>query len=281
MLNPSYALMAAVIWGFSPIYYRVFMRRFDFLTLNFVRTSLASAALLAPALYFGLNASLSYSLLSGLITLGAGDTMFLLSIREIGASVSTPVVYTYVLFVQLTAGLVGETVPLSNFLSAAMVIAGVYILSKGGDGRPRAKGILLALCAGLAWTAGQELVVVATSAGGNVFAVTFGRNLAGAAALGVAYLLTGRSKLWPVGVSLREFGFLALIAVSDLALGSLLLVYSISISGVALTVIVTSISPFLVQAFSTALGKEPPSRRDAVGGAVIVAALVLAVALGR
>ena len=66
---------------------------------------------------------------------------------------------------------------------------------------------------------------------------------------------------------------------SDLVVGSLLFVYSISVIGVALSVILTSLSPLLTQVFARALGKESPSTKDFLGGILIVSALVLAVAL--
>ncbi|MDV3292846.1 MAG: DMT family transporter [Nitrososphaerales archaeon] len=279
MLEPVYALIPAVIWSVSPIYYRVFMKRFDFLTLNLLRTSLASAALAVPAIYFGFGGGFSYALGSGVITLTIGDTLFLLGIREMGASVAAPVVYTYVLLIQLTAPSLGEVVPYSNLVAALMVIAGVYVLSRGGGGQPRAKGIAFALGASVAWTAGQDLIRVATNAGGSVVAVTFDRNFAAALGLGVAVLATGRFRHWPKSVTPRELGFVAFIALTDLVIGSLLYVYSVSLIGIALTAILTSLSPLLTQVFSKALGKEAPSNRDYAGGVLIVAALVLALAL--
>jgi DME family drug/metabolite transporter len=278
LANPFFALVPAVIWAFSPIYYRVFLQKFDFLSLNLLRTSLSSAVLFLPALYFGFNGSVYFALLSGAITLAVGDTLFLLSIRETGASVAAPVIYTYVLFVQLSASMIGEHVPLANFASAFMVILGVYLLSRGVGGRPRTRGIAMALAGGLAWAAGQDLVAVSTNAGGNVVAVAFARNFAGAVALGVAVLATRRYRRWP-RIAAGEFAFMAFIAVTDLVVGSLVFIYSITLAGVALTVIVTSISPFLTQILSKAMGKESPTSRDMAGGVLIVAARILAVAL--
>lgn len=279
MLNPSYAFVASLIWAFSPIYYRTFMKRFDFLVLNLLRTSLGAFVLVLPALHYGFGGGVYYAILSGAITLAVGDSLFLLSIREMGASIATPVVYTYVLFVQLTATTVGEVVPLADVVAALMVIVGVYVLSRGGDGRPRAKGIAFGVAAGIVWTVGQDLIRLATDAGGNVVVITFSRNFAAAIALAVAVLATGKIRLWPGGIAKREYGFLAFIAISDLALGSLLYVYSVSLVGIAATVILTSLSPLLTQLFSKALGKESPSRRDFVGGVLIVSAVVLAMAL--
>ena len=279
MLDPTFALIPAVIWAFSPIYYRVFMKKLDFVLLNLVRTSSSSAVLLLPALYYGFNGAIIYAVASGAITLTLGDTLFLLATREMGASVSTPVVYVYVLFVQLTATTVGEVIPLTNYLAAAMVVAGVFVLSRGGQGRPRAKGVLMGIGAGIAWTVGQDLVRVATDAGGAVVPVTFARNFTAAVALAVAVLATRRMSKWPHGLTRSELSFIVFVAVTDLVVGSLLFVYSISTIGVAVTVILTSISPLLTQVFSRALGKEKPSGKDMLGGVLIVGALVLAVVI--
>ena len=259
MVNPAYALAAALIWAFSPIYYRGFLDKFDFLSFNVLRTGAASLALLIPAVYWWTSEGLGYAIPSGVITLTVGDSLFLLAIRENGASVTTPVVYTYVLMIQLVGVILGQAVPSANFVAAVMVVCGVYVLSRGGEGRPRTKGIVLAISAGAMWTAGQELVQLSTAAGGNFVVVAFLRNASAAVALGAAFMLTRKGRRWPGGVSLREYAFMVFIAVSDLALGSSLFVYSISTLGVALTVILSSLSPLLTQVFARALGKESPS----------------------
>lgn len=278
MASPLIALIPAMIWAISPIYYRVFLKKFDFLSLNLVRTSLATVVLLVPALYFGFSGSVTFALLSGAITFAIGDTLYLLAIRETGASVAAPVSYTYVLFVQMTAFLVGEVVPLANFGSAVLVILGVFLLSRGGGGKPRAKGIAIALAGGVAWTVGQDMIAVVTNSGMNVVTIAFVRFFAAAVALAIVVAATGRQRNWP-RVSARDFGFIAIIALADMVVGSLLFIYSVSTVGVALTVIVTSVSPFATQLLSRVMGREPPSNMDMAGGALIVVALILAVAL--
>jgi DME family drug/metabolite transporter len=254
------------------------MKKLDFLLLNLARTSIASLVLAAPALYFGFGHGAYYALLSGAITLAVGDTFFLLSIREMGASIAAPVAYTYVLFVQLTAAAVGEVVPSANLVAALMVVAGVYVLSKG-EGRPRTRGMALGIGAGIVWTIGQDLIGLATEAGGNVFAIAFSRDFAASLALAAAVVATGRFRTWPRGMERKELGFLGLVVVSDLVVGSVFYVYSVSLIGVAVTVILTSLSPLLTQVFSKALGKESPSGRDFAGGVLIVSAVLLAVIL--
>ena len=278
MSSPAFALGAAMVWAVTPIYYRGYLSKFDFLGFNLLRTSSAAAALAIPALlYWGSN-GLGYAALSGVISLACGDSFFLLSLREVDASVATPVVFTYVLMIQFVGAAVGQVIPAVNFVSAAMVIAGVYLLSKGGQGSLRPKGILFAICAGIVWTVGQEFIQASTNAGGSFLAVAFSRDLGATIALTVAVLLTRKARPWPPGVSPKEYGAIFAFTISDLALGSSLFVYSVGTIGIALTVILTSLSPLLTQVFAKALGKETPSPRDYSGGILIVAALVLAVA---
>jgi len=279
LANPAYAIVASIIWAFTPIYYGAFMKKFDFLQLNLLRTALSAAVLATPAILFGFGTGIEYALLSGVVALALGDSLFLLSIGEMGASIATPVAYTYVFFVQLTATAVGERVPASNLVAAIMVVGGVLLISRGGGVRPRAKGTALAVAAALAWTAGQDMIRLATNSGGSVVGVAFTRVLAASVPLAATAMATGRVRAWPRGYTRRQYGFLALVAVGDLAVGSLLYVYSISLVGVAVTVILTSLSPLLTQILSKALGKESPSGRDYAGGVLIVAAVVLAVIL--
>ena len=279
MASPVFALGAAVIWAITPIYYRGFLSKLDFLNFNLLRTSSGAAALAIPALLYWGSGGLGYAALGGVVTLACGDSFFLLSLREVGASVATPVVYTYVLMIQFVGAALGQSIPAANFAAAAMVIAGVYLLSKGGDGTPRPKGMAFALCAGVIWTVGQELIQASTNAGGTFLAVTFTPDLGATHALAVAVLLTRTGRSSASGLSPREYGLMCAFAVSDLAVGSSMFVYSISTVGVALTVILTSLSPLLTQVTAKALGKESPSPRDFAGGVLVVAALVLAVAV--
>ena len=278
MGNPSYALAAALIWAFTPIYYRGFLKKFDILSFNLLRNATAATVLAVPALYLWGSSGLGFAALSGVVTLAGGDSLFLLSIRETGASVAAPVVYTYVLMIQLAGVAVGQVIPSSNLVAAVLVVGGVYVLSRGGEGRPRGRGIGFAISAGVLWTVGQELIQASTNAGGSIEAISFTRSSFAALALGAAFLLTKKNRRWPGGITVREYAVILGFIVSDLVCGSLLFVYSISTVGVALTVILTSLSPLLTQVFAKALGKESPSYRDYFGGVLIVSALVLAVA---
>jgi DME family drug/metabolite transporter len=179
------------------------------------------------------------------------------------------VAYTYVLMIQIVGATLGQTVPYGNFGASAMVV-GVYMLSRGGDSRPRPRGIALAISAGIFWTVGQEMIQASTNAGGNFVVVAFASRASAAVAIGTVFLLKREIRRWRKGLSAREYGFMLALMISDLMVGSTLFVYSVSTIGVALTVILTSLSPVLTQALAKGPGKESPSARDFAGGALIV-----------
>jgi drug/metabolite transporter (DMT)-like permease len=122
------------------------------------------------------------------------------------------------------------------------------------------------------------MIQASTDAGGNFVIVAFASRASAAVAIGAVFLLKRENRRWPKGLSAREYGFMLALMISDLAVGSTLFAGSVSTIGVALAVILTSPSPLLTQAFAKGLGKESPSARDFAEGALIVAALVLAVA---
>lgn len=278
MIDPLPALASSVIWALSAIYYKVFQSKLGFLQLNLLRTSLAAGVLVLPALYLGGFGGLGFASLGGLLNLAVGDTLFFISIRKIGASIAAPVAFTYVLFLQLSAQITGEAVSVVNFASAALAILAVLILTRGSYEMRRKRGIAFALGASAAYTAGNLLVKVSTNAGGNFIAVAFVRIASAAIALAAVTLLSqSRKRLLPSSFGGRDLLAVAAVAVCDLAIGSTLLVYSISTMGVAATVIVASVAPFLTQVFSNLLGKEAPTSRDFLGGLLTAFAVILTI----
>ncbi len=186
-------MVAAAIWALSSVYYRVFQQKLGFLQLNLLRTSFASAALFLPAIYFGGFQSFGFAILSRIVSLAVVDSLFLIAIRKIGAPIAAPVAYTYVLFVQLSAQAANEVVPFSNFLSAAMVLLGVLLLSRSKQAVHRIGGVAFALGASAGYTAGNLLLKLSTNAGGNFLTIGFVRVGSAALALGVVMVLTRSS----------------------------------------------------------------------------------------
>jgi DME family drug/metabolite transporter len=278
LLDPFPALISAVIWGIGPIYYRSYLDKMGTLAVNLVRTGSAAAVLFIPFLVFGFDHAIVYAFLSGVLTLSLGDTLYLVSIKSVGASVAAPVAYVYVVLVQFLAIFVGEPLTIIKIASASLVVIGVYVLSGRRDSRLRMKGILTALGAALLWSAGQVVIKIVTNSGDNPLSIAFGRNVAAAALVGLIFMSTPSFRRGAWGnVSKAALLILAAISVADLVVGSSFFIYSVATIGVTTTIILTSISPLLTQVVSKTLGKESPSNREIGAGLLIVLAIVLSV----
>lgn len=274
-MNPIPALSAAIIWAISPIYYRDYLFAHDVSKINFYRLLYASAVLFLPFIVFGFNSAIIYGALSGLLTLAIGDTLYLLSIRDVGASIAAPVAYTYVLLIQFAAIFLGEVITINQIIGSILIIIGIYMLSNH-RGSARKKGIMIALLAALVWTIGQSSIKLATLGNINPFSIAFARTSTAALILGV-YMLINKNKkqINNETLSKRKHLTLAIISISDLGLGSALYIYSIGTIGLAITIILTSISPLITQIASKLLGKETPSIRDIIAGSIIVIAIII------
>ncbi|MEM3832676.1 MAG: DMT family transporter [Thermoprotei archaeon] len=275
MIDPIPALGTAVIWAISPIYYRDYLVINDVVRINFYRLFYASLGLFLPFIIFGFNDAIIYGSLSGLLTLAVGDTLYLFSIREVGASIAAPVAYTYVLLIQFTAVFLGEQLTINRVVSSMIIILGIYMLSDS-KGSARRKGIVMALLTALLWTVGQSSIKLATMGYINPLSIAFARTTTAMSALGL-YMLINRKNRFNAKIDKKHHILLATISISDLGLGSALYIYSIGIIGLTITIILTSVSPLLTQIVSKILGKENPSTRDVIAGFLIVTALIIAV----
>ncbi len=275
MINPIPALSAAIIWAVSPIYYRDYLVMSNVVKVNFYRLLYASLALLLPFIIFGFNSAIVYGALSGLLTLAIGDTLYLLSIRDVGASIAAPVAYTYVLLIQFAAVFLGESISVNQIIGSILIIIGIYMLSNH-RGSARKKGIIIALLAALTWTIGQSSIKLATLGNINPFSIAFARTFTAMSVLGLFTLINRNEKhANSVVIGKKKHLSLAIISISDLGVGSALYIYSIGTIGLAITIILTSVSPLITQIASRILGKEAPSIKDIIAGSIIVFAIIV------
>ncbi|HLI45975.1 MAG TPA: DMT family transporter [Geobacterales bacterium] len=270
------ALLPAMIWAISPIIYRDFLKSGPTLIVNFYRMLFASSSLIIPFLIFGYNKDIIYAILSGILTLTIGDSLYLTSIKKIGASIAAPVVYTYVFFSQIAATILGENVKFSYFISSILIIIGIAILSRGNKSEMRTTGIIIALSCALFWTIGQAMIKLATLGDMNFASIAFARTCASCLAL--ATLSIARKEKFHLNTNTKGYFIFAITSIADLALGSSLFIFSIAYVGLALTIIITSASPLFTQIIAKLSGKESPSLKDILGSCSIIVALILTLA---
>jgi DME family drug/metabolite transporter len=295
MMGELAALGAAICWTISAILYKEALLKTKPVSANIVRlvcTSIILVACLAIIGKFGVLMNLpTYALalacISGIIGLGFGDTLYMMSLKLIGVARAVPITCTYPLFNLLWAVfLVREPITLSVVLGAVTIVFGIWLLRQETDAgtaemekKILVKGVAYALATAVMWSVSITMIDMAvtlpeTSSLDHALAI----NTIRVTAIAVSLLVSAP-------IIDRDFGFLkmqrktlaALIfgGIVALGLGWFFLTYSFINTSESQAVPISSTTPL----FSTLSGivflHEKVTARNAVGSIMIVVGIFL------
>ena len=295
MMGELAALGAAICWTISAILYKEALLKTKPISANIVRlvcTSIILVAYLAIIGKFGVLMNLpAYAVVlacvSGIIGLGFGDTLYMMSLKLIGVARAVPITCVYPLFNLLWAVfLVGEPITLSVILGAVTIVFGIWLLRQETDvgtaeteKKILVKGVAYALATAVMWSVSITMIDMAvtlpeTSSLDHALAI----NTIRVAAIAVSLLVSAP-------IIDRGFGFLkmqrktlaALIfgGIVALGLGWFFLTYSFINTLESRAVPISSTTPL----FSTLSGivflHEKVTARNAVGSIMIVVGIFL------
>ena len=295
MIGELAALGAAICWTISAIMYKEALLKTKPVSANIVRlvcTSIILVAYLAIIGKFGVLMNLpAYAVVlacvSGIIGLGFGDTLYMMSLKLIGVARAVPITCVYPLFNLLWAVfLVEEPITLSVILGAVTIVFGIWLLRQETDvgtaeteKKILVKGVAYALATAVMWSVSITLIDIAvtlpeTSSLDHALAI----NTIRVAAIAVSLLVSAP-------IIDRGFGFLkmqrktlaALIfgGIVALGLGWFFLTYSFINTSESRAVPISSTTPL----FSTLSGivflHEKVTARNAVGSIMIVVGIFL------
>jgi len=295
MIGELAALGAAICWTISAIMYKEALLKTKPVSANIVRlvcTSIILVACLAIIGKFGVLMNLpAYAVVlacvSGIIGLGVGDTLYMMSLKLIGVARAVPITCVYPLFNLLWAVfLVEEPITLSVILGAVTIVFGIWLLRQETDvgtaeteKKILVKGVAYALATAVMWSVSITMIDIAvtlpeTSSLDHALAI----NTIRVAAIAVSLLVSAP-------IIDRGFGFLkmqrktlaALIfgGIVALGLGWFFLTYSFINTLESRAVPISSTTPL----FSTLSGivflHEKVTARNAVGSIMIVVGIFL------
>ena len=180
MIGELAALSAAVCWTVSAVLYKEALLRVKPISANIVRCACTSILLVAFLTVVGKIGALTelpvyavvLAVISGIIGLGLGDTMYMVSLKRLGVARAVPKTCTYPLFsLLLTVFLQGETVTLHVVLGAVMIVFGIWLLSrkekKTGTSELQkkflVKGVASALATAIVWAVSITMIDMAVS----------------------------------------------------------------------------------------------------------------------
>jgi DME family drug/metabolite transporter len=177
MIGELAALGAAVSWTFSALLYGKVLQLTKPISANIVRLSCTGAVLLVflgfVAAFGGLsNLKLDVAglaVVSGIIGLGVGDTLYMMSLKLMGVARAVPITCTYPLFNLLWAVfLIGEKPTLFLVLGAIIIFLGIWLLSNEKENgnlernhKFLFKGLAAALTTAVLWSISIALMGIA------------------------------------------------------------------------------------------------------------------------
>ncbi|MDD3827852.1 MAG: DMT family transporter [Anaerolineae bacterium] len=287
------ALVSALLWSVASVLMALGSHRLHVLPLNLIRCVVSSVFFWALLPFYGgleafrtvPSSAWLWLVVSVLILLVVGDTLYFRSLNLAGVSWAMPVAGINPLWAILLAALfVDEPLTWSLLLGALLVVAGVTLLSRpemhssnGQDIEPaaRRKGLLIALLVSLLWGAGQVTLKPATAGMHSVVANSIRQPLA----MFILLAINLRTGLWKElrRLDRRSWAMILLASLVGTGVGTLFFVMAIQTLGAGRTAVITSTSPLLAIPFSMTMLREKPTRWTVAGtffttvGVVLVA----------
>lgn len=293
MIGELAALGAAISWTVSAMLYGKALRQTMPISANIVRLSCVSAFLLFFSIAVAGFGSLSglridivaLAIVSGIIGLGLGDTLYMVSLRLIGVTRAVPITCTYPLFNLIWAAfLIREKITLSLVLGAIIIFLGVWLLSHGEQAASahekrtfRLGGVAAALTTAILWSisiAIMDLAVTATSSLNDALMINTVRTAGIAALLLALSPMIDRQhtflKMKKKTIVTLVFGGLVAIG-----LGWFFLAYSFVKIHESQAVPISSTTPLFSTLVGVALLHEKVTARNILGSAIVVVGIFL------
>lgn len=286
MVGEVLALLSAVIWATVGVVLAALTRRLDTFTIAAARVTLGSLFLVPLLLGIHLNGGLGtvppmgvvLLAVSGVVSLGIGDTLYVASLPSMGVARAHPIsICLFPLFTFILAlTLLNEVITLYTAIGSALIVGGVVLVVLSGQAQrnpalPRqglGRGLALVVTAAALWAAGFGLLKVG-AVGMNPAVAGFIRLSAAALAL-LLFLALRRRPLRIAAWGRRTWAGLAWTGAGAATSAGALIVLAVSYAGVAKVSVLVSTSPLFALPLALLFLGERVTWRTALGTAVAV-----------
>jgi DME family drug/metabolite transporter len=293
MIGEVAALGAAVSWTVSAVLYKKALMQAKPVSANIVRLTCTAIVLLALLLVLGKTEVvttmpqnvIAMASVSGVIGLGVGDTLYMMSLKNVGVARAVPITCIYPLFSLLWAVLwAGEAVTFPVVLGATIIVLGVWLLSQADQTagptvqkRVLHKGLALALATAIVWSVSITMMGMAVRETPDLdHALVI--NAVRVIAIAVSFLAISPIMDRGLGfLKMKRKTVATLIAggIVALGLGWFFLSYSFVGTSQSRAVPISSTTPLFSTLASIVLLHEKVTVKNAVGSAIIVTGIFL------
>jgi DME family drug/metabolite transporter len=289
MIGELAALGAAISWSLSALLYKQALSEIRPVPANIIRLTVTGVLLLAFLAVINNLAVLTalpvsviiLAGISGIIGLGLGDTLYMISLRMIGVARSVPVTCTYPLFNLLIAAFfLREPLTWAVAVGAVVIVLGIWLLSRekendvsGLQRKVLNKGLALALAAAILWAASIGMMGQAAKEASSLddaFAINVVRVSTIAVCFAASAPFIGRSS-GPLRVRKRTVAALIAGGLVALGLGWFFLAYSFTQTLESRAVPISAVTPLFSTLEGVILLGEKINIKNALGSVMIVA----------
>jgi drug/metabolite transporter (DMT)-like permease len=294
MLGAGIALLTSLAWSISSICVKLVADKINSLVINTLRTCVGSALLISLIMVTGRYqafsdiswGSLAYVVISGVLAMAVGDTIYIKSVALLDVSIAFPLSQCSFILLAILAAILflGEKFTWITVAGAGLVIIGIYLMTSSRVGRGHAggnrpinpKGLLFILTAILAWTGATILLKIGVT-GVDPF-IAAGLRISTSAFVLLFFLARpGRG-----AISFRQIGRKNLVLVGTAGLltygvAAVGYISAIQLIGAGKTVLLTAIAPIFALPFSILILKEKPTRFALLGVMISVVGVWLVV----
>jgi len=293
MIGELAALGAAISWTVSALLYGRVLQETRPISANIIRLTLTGSILLLFLVVIGKLSILTdlsseivvISALSGIIGLGLGDTLYLMSLSRIGIARAVPITCVYPLFSLVWAVVfISEPITWAVVVGAIVIVGGIWFLGRDTHAstvdikrKPLVIGMILALLTAIVWSISitmMDVVVKETPDLNHALAINTMRVIAIAAVMFMASPLIDR-KLGFLKVPKKTVMTLVVGGIIALGLGWFLLTYSFVMISQSRAVPISSTTPLFSTLAGIFLLREKITGRTALGSIMIVAGIFL------
>ena len=296
MIGEFAALGAAVTWAVAPIMYKKALSGVSPVSANIVRCATNAAFLvlfLVASGLVGVLASLPIGVaivvvVSGLVGLGVGDTLYMYALKSIGVARAVPLATSYPLFSLVWATFfLGQAVTVPAVVGTVVILIGIWLLSREKIenkfhvyGKVELTGVAVSLLAALAWSVSITMMDFAVTMPGVVSGLPVNYAIVTVRITGMALVLLALAPVLDRGHGFLKLSWKAvvLLCVGGIVangLGWLLMNYSFLNIAEAQAVPISSTTPLFSALAGFAFFHEKITRDNTLGAVLVVAGVVL------
>ena len=279
MLGEALALLAAVVWAFSSLLYKIGLKNANPLVANTYRL-LISTLIMLPLVFkidIKFDDAFFYLQISAVFGIAVADYFFLRSLKYINVSRSVPISSSYPFFAMFfSIFIVKEPVEIVLLLSAFLIVFGIYLLSEEENTKEEniKLGIIFALLTAFLWGFSITFAKLGLKSYSYIEATAIRLPTATVVSFILLYIFHGNiAQLFKMDY--KFYYIMGIAGILGIIVGGLLFMASLSLTTTSVASILSSTTPFFTALISNIYLHEKITKRKVFGMISIVVGIYL------